>query len=151
MPRKGFDGTYSNWTSLRFVQKWRSASPLSSAEAIIEATLAGEPLVGRTKLALAEEGEAVLEYPVPYMNVHPSKPLYQVDVGPVLYPGAGPGAVSMVERFQLAYVMYNRPGQAEFALRVPTRVDESGAETLHYSTVVKLAAKHQLFSLGLDP
>ena len=148
--RKGFDGTYSNWTSLQFVFRQRSARILTSEMAIIEATLAGEPLVGRTTLETPLGDEIVLEYPIPYTNVHPPESRYQVDVGPILYPGDQPEGTSIVERFQLAYVMYNRPGQAEFALRVPTAVAEHGAETMHYSSVVVSAARNELFTLGHD-
>lgn len=148
--RKGFDGTYSYWTSLQFQLKPRSARLLPTAEAVIEATLAGEPLVGRTTLDTAQDGAVVLEYPIPYMNVHPPENRYQVDVGPVLYPDDRSEAASMVERFQLAYIMYNRPDRAEFALRVPTRAAGSEAETLHYARVVKTAARHEVFSLCQD-
>ena len=148
VPRKGFDGSYANWTSLRFVHGWRSARPLSCAEAVIEATLAGEPMVGRTTLA-AERGDAILEYPIPYVNVHPPDGRFQVDVGPILYPNPDSDAEWMVERLQLAYVMYNGFDTAEFALRVPTRVTEDGpGESLHYSQVIKTTARHEIFGLG---
>ena len=150
VPRKSFDGSYANWISLRFVQKWRAARPLISVDAIIAATLAGEPMVGRTTLATG----AVLEYPIPYMNVHPPESRFQVDVGPILYPDTDSTAPMMVQRLQLAYVMFNQLDQAEFAVRVPTLVaadasaGDASAQTLHYSAVVKTAAKHELFSLG---
>jgi hypothetical protein len=146
VPRKGFDGSYANWTSLRFVHSWRTGRPLTTAEAIIEATLAGEPMVGRTTLALGE-AEAILEYPIPYMNVHPPDGRFQVDVGPILYPGKSGDDAWMVQRFQLSYVMYNDFDSAEFALRVPTPVADGEGETLHYSQVVKTAARHEIFGL----
>ena len=145
--RRGFDGSYANWTSLRFVCDWRVARPLSSTEAVIEATLAGEPMIGRTTLTSEAGSEAVLEYPIPYVNVHPPDNRFQVDVGPILYPDTGSTAALMVERFQLAYVMYNEFDRGEFALRVPTRVaaDQPG-DTLHYSEVIRTSARHELFS-----
>ena len=149
VPRKGFDGSYANWTSLRFILKEATARPLQSADEIIRATLEGAPLVGRTTLDDAEGNwRAVLEYPIPYMNVHPPENRFQVDVGPILYPDFSSAAPSLVQRLQLAYVMYNRLDGVEFALRVPTRVaEEQSATTLHYSEVVKTGAPSALYSL----
>ena len=79
------------------------------------------------------------------MNVHPPDNRFQVDVGPVLYPGSGSKAAFLVERLQLAYAMYNEFDGAEFALRVPTRgAAAAPGETLHYSEVVKRLARHQV-------
>ena len=149
VPRKGFDGSYANWTSLNFVLKEATARPLQNTDEIIAATLAGEPLVGRTTLDDAEgDWQAVLEYPIPYMNVHPPEDCFQVDVGPILYPDFAATAPSLVERLQLAYVMYNQLDAAEFALRVPTQVAEGqSATTLHYAEVIKMAAPSILYSL----
>ena len=149
VPRKGFDGSYANWTSLRFILQEAAARPLRNADEIIRATLEGAPLVGRTTLDDAEGNwRAVLEYPIPYMNVHPPENRFQVDVGPILYPDFSSAAPSLVQRLQLAYVMYNRLDGVEFALRVPTQVTEGqSANTLHYSEVVKTGAPSALYSL----
>ena len=148
--RKGFDGSYAYWTDLRFVLNRAEGRLLSTAEEIIGATLEGETLVGRTMLVDGEgKGSAVLEYPIPYMNVHPPEQQFQVDVGPILYPDFAATAESPVERLQLAYVMFNQLDEVEFALRLPTRVGEGqAAEVLHYSQVVKVKAESELFSLG---
>ena len=82
------------------------------------------------------------------MNVHPPENRFQVDVGPILYPDFSSAAPSLVQRLQLAYVMYNRLDGVEFALRVPTQVTEGqSANTLHYSEVVKTGAPSALYSL----
>ena len=147
--RQGFDGSYANWTSLRFIQKWRTARLLSSIDAIIDATLAGETMVGRTIITTQNGREAVLAYPIPYMNVPPLDRRFQADVGPILFPQTHFTTTWMVERMQLAYVMFNELNSAEFALRVPTRVvANKPEETLHYSHIIKMEATHQLF--GLD-
>ena len=148
--RKGFDGSYSYWTDLRFSLNRSAARHLSTAEEIIDATLEGEVLLGRTTLVDAEGGgRAVLEYPIYYMNVHPPEKRFQVDVGPILYPDFAATVGSAVEHLQLAYVMFNRLDEVEFALRVPTRIAEGQpAEVLHYSQVIKVKAESELFSLG---
>ena len=149
VPRKGFDGSYANWTSLRFILKEAAARPLQTTDEIIRATLEGAPLVGRTTLDAPESNwQAVLEYPIPYMNVHPPENRFQVDVGPILYPDFSSAVPSLVERLQLAYVMYNQLDGVEFALRAPTRVTAGqSATTLHYSEVVKTGAPSALYSL----
>lgn len=153
VPRKSFDGSYGNWTSLNFILKEAAAQPLQTADEIIRATLEGAPMVGRTTLDDPEgDWQAVLEYPIPYMNVHPPENRFQVDVGPILYPDFTSTAPSLVERLQLAYVMYNQLDAVEFALRVPTRVAEGqSAITLHYSEVVKVAAPSALYRLEEYP
>ena len=149
VPRKGFDGSYANWTNLRFILKNAPARPLRTTDEIISATLEGDSLIGRTTLDNPEEDwQAVLEYPVPYMNVHRPDGRFQVDVGPILYPDLSSAAPSLVERLQLAYVMYNQLDGVEFALRAPTRVTAGqSATTLHYSEVVKTGAPSALYSL----
>lgn len=150
VPRKGFDGSYAYWTSLRFILKNAAARPLQSTDEIIGATLEGESLVGRTILDDPQGNwHAMLEYPVPYMNVHPPKDRFQVDVGPILYPDFTSTATRPVERLNLAYVMYNRLDAVEFALRVPTPVvDGQSPTTLHYSEIVRTSARSALYSLG---
>lgn len=150
VPRECFDGSVASWTDIRFVLNRSPARRLATAEEIIGATLNGEVLVGRTTLPDADNGgHAVLEYPIHYMNVHPPELRFQVDVGPVLYPDFTSTAESLVECMQLAYVLFNRLDEAEFALRVPTRVAaDQEAEVLHYAHVIKAEARSELFSLG---
>ena len=146
--RKSFDGSDANWTALSFALRRVGVRPLRTVDDIIEATLGGEPMVGRTTIA-SEDGAVVLDYPISYVNIHPPDQRFQVDVGPILYPdGASDGAFA-VERLQLAYVMYNELDRAEFAIRRPTQVaPASPAETLHYSEVIRRLVRSELFSLG---
>ncbi|HIG53141.1 MAG TPA: hypothetical protein EYG11_20735 [Candidatus Latescibacteria bacterium] len=148
--RKGFDGSYSYWTDLRFSLKQTTARHLSNVAQIIDATLAGEVLLGRTTLTDTESGQrALLEYPIHYMNVHPPEKRFQVDVGPILYPDLTATTGSAVEHLQLAYVIFNQLHEVEFALRVPTQVvAEQRAEVLHYSQVIRVKAASELFSLS---
>ena len=148
--RKGFAGGYAYWTDLQFVLRSAQARPLQTVEEIISATLAGEAMVGRTALIDPERGwEAALEYPINYVNVHPPAGRFQVDVGPILYPDLTSTEASVVDRVQLAYVMYNQLDEVEFAIRTPTVVAEGqSGETLHYSEVIVVSAPSELFSLS---
>ena len=136
--RVGFDGSRSHVLSMDPLLRFAAARPLTTATQIIEATIAGEAMVGRTTL-----GHAVLEYPIPYINVHPPIDRFQVDIGPILLPGAD--VDPPVARFDLAYVMFNTFDTAEFAVRVPTRLGDY--ETLHYSEVRRISAINELFGM----
>ena len=148
--RKGFDGGYSYSTELQFILDEAEGTPLTTPQAISKAMMAGNPMVGRTTLDGGEPGwGAVLEYPLMYMNVQPDFEVFQVDMGPVLYPDFESTAEMLVDRLQFAYVMYNTFDEAEFAIRVPTKVVEGqSGETLHYSKVVKMSATNEVFRIG---
>jgi len=147
--RKGFAGTYAYWTDFHFTLKSVEARPLQNTDEIIDATLAAEALVGRTTLNDTERGwSAILDYPIPYINVHPPGKRFQVDVGPILYPDFTSTAERLVDRLQFAYILYNQLDKAEFALRRATPIGaQQNTETLHYAQVVKVAAQSQLYSL----
>ena len=148
--RKGFAGGVAYWTDLRFQLRSAEARLLPAVDDIVVSTLGGETLVGMTRLADPERGwEARLEYPIPYMNVHPPENRFQVDVGPILYPDFTSAAELVVDRLQFAYVMYNQLDEAEFALRVPTAIgDDSSVATSHYAHVVKVSAPSELYALA---
>lgn len=150
--RKTFAGGYAYWTDLQFLLKSVDARALSGSEEIAAATMAGEAIVGRTELDGSAHGwKATLEYPVNYVNVHPPAGRFQVDVGPILVPDFSCTSTEdlIVDRLRLAFVLYNRLDEVEFAIREPTVVSEGrSGKTLHYSKVVKTAAKSTLFSLS---
>ena len=145
-----FDGEQSYWSDCRFHLPRTAARPLSSPDDIINATLAFEPLVGRTTIFdTSRHWRAVLEYPAVYMNVHPPIKGFTLDVGPVLCPDFDSAATPLIRRMQLAYIVYKKLDHAEFAIRVPTHIDPSApAQTLHYSKVVAMDATNELFSLS---
>lgn len=145
-----FAGLNACWTDLRFTLPQAEARPLPTPDQIIHATLDGQPLVGRTTLTDPANGwRAVLEYPIAYMNVHPPEQRFQVDLGPVLYPDFGSTKEKLIERLQLAYILFNQLDEVEFAIRVPTPVAEGqSATTLHYAHIVKMPAHCELFALA---
>jgi len=148
--RRGFDGRRSHWIDLRYVLPDAEATALESADEVIAATLEGAPMVGRTTLTDAARGRsAVLEYPIPYINVHPPMKRFQVDVGPILFTDLASDEEPPVARLELAYVMFNEFDKAECAIRVPTPIGENeAAVTLHYSKVLRMEAKNELFRVG---
>ncbi len=146
--RQSFDGSFAHWTDLKYLFRNTSARQLADAKEIIAATVDGETMVGRTMLPGPNGGTtAILEYPISYMNVHPPIDGFQVDVGPILLPRLDSDEEPSVSRMQLAYVMYNNLESVEFAVRVPTLIDAS-VTTQHYSKVVSVAARTEIFALG---
>lgn len=147
-----FDGTYSYWTNMRFILRYAEARPLITPQDIITTTLDCAPLVGRTTFVQSEKNWCTfLEYPIPYINVHPPVQGFQVDVGPILLPdiACDVNVKPLVAHLDLAYIMFNNLNKAEFAVRVPTLIGEGEiASTLHYSRVLCIDVENELFSLG---
>jgi len=130
------------------------ADPCDGAQAVVEATLANRPLVGRT-MVLDESGEevAVVEYPIKTINVNtPAHSpggdwIYQVDTGPILVPRATPQTGLAVEQLDLAFIAWNAPDWAELVVLAPTSVNHSDDCVGHYSRVRTITARNELLAL----
>jgi hypothetical protein len=124
-------------------------APLGDAREIAEATLANRPLVARTELSDPASGRrAVLEYPIKTMNVQVEPNRFQVDTGPLLAPDFGSTAPRPIERFDLAYVVYNALDRAEFILRRPRATAEGSPAVTDYTTVQIGLATNTLYCAG---
>ncbi len=146
-----FDGRTAVWTDLHFAISKQKATELRTTEAMIQATEQLRPLVARTRVQGAKgDHDAILEYPIPYMNFKPDRTAVQIDVGPVLFAGTAGKVASCVEGIHLSYIMYTEFDRAEFTVRAATAIGEAGnAETLHYSQIVHTEAKTTLYSLDV--
>lgn len=116
-----------------------AAVELRTTDDIIE-TLAGlARVVSRTEYRAC--GYAItLEYPVKTVNFSERERYYQVDTGPVLFPGItdiGTGGEPPLTACRLAYVAHNAPDWAEFIICVPTPVSADIA-VHHYSKSVRV-------------
>jgi len=73
---------------------------------------------------------------------------YQVDTGPVLFPGVtgiGAGGEPPLTACRLAYVAHNAPDWAEFIVCVPTAV-HADIDVHHYSKSVRVeGVRNRLF------
>lgn len=126
-----------------------AAEVLETNEAIVEATLANRSLVGRTELEEAGR-RVVLEYPIKTMNVEGEGEGFQVDTGPLAFLDWSGEAGSLVERFRLAHLVYNRLDKAEFILQVPTALFEGGVQVStinHYSEVREVPGRNTLLAV----
>lgn len=136
----------------RHLTVFAHSEALTHPGAVVAATLAGHPLVGRTELRSATgHVRAMLEYPIKTMNVHANPDRFQVDTGPVLLPGPDCPKWQRIQGLELAFVAFNRlgPGRAEFMVQRPTPVvveGETVAHVNHYSTPVSLNAANQVIA-----
>lgn len=124
---------------------------LADAAEIMAATLANVPLVAQTELRDDAQGlHALLEYPIKTMNFLRRPPRFQVDTGPIIVPDTSSTASRAIERFAMAYLVYNTFDQAEFILRRPVAIGHGPAQamTTDYSTVVHVPAQHRLFRVA---
>ena len=66
----------------------------------------------------------------------------------ILFPDLASKEEPAVARLKLAYIMFNQLDKAEFAIRVLTPIEGAkNAVTPHYSKVIRMQAKNELFSL----
>lgn len=121
---------------------------LETPAQVVEATLAGQPLVARTHLAdPAGRFRCLLEYPVKTMNANDLQMIFQVDTGPVPFPSWEPDLELTVARLRLAYVAFNAPDFADFVLLAPTQL-APGVLTPHFSEVISVEARNEILALA---
>lgn len=115
---------------------------LDSPKAIVEATLAGEPLVAVTELSQGRY-TAVIEYPVKTMNANERDWVYQTDTGPVLLPDLSAEPKNLLATLELAYSAFNSPDWIEFIVRDPTDISDE-LSVFHYSKPVRMDASNKV-------
>jgi len=121
------------------------AEVLQTAGDIVDATLANELLVARTKLE-TERYVAILEYPIKTMNANERDTIYQTDTGPILLPDFEMEPADLIAGFELAFGAFNDPDWIEFLVRVPTAVN-GDISVYHYSKSVRWKAKNQVLRI----
>ncbi|MEK7396247.1 MAG: hypothetical protein AAB116_04865 [Candidatus Poribacteria bacterium] len=134
---------------VHFHIKMVEANIINENNEIVKATLDNYPLNGRTEI-IDDSGEirAIIEFPIKTMNVNDQSIMYQVDTGPILLPNFDSKKERMVERFDLAYVVYNRTDEAYFVVLEPTSIRENGVDMVsHYSKVFRSDAKNSILFL----
>jgi hypothetical protein len=137
--------------ALRIDLKLVDAEVLPDNPRIVQATLANRIINGRVQIADATARyEATIEFPIKTMNVNDIKMMYQVDTGPILLPNWNAEKKRAVERFDLAFVAYNRPDEAYFVIQTPTEVDvgdPKSPKVSHYSLTSRMPAKCEVIEL----
>lgn len=123
------------------------AVELTTIDDIIAALAGDAALVSRTEYRAS--GYAItLEYPVKTANHSEREHYYQLDTGPVVFPGVadiGANGEPPLAACRLAYVAHNAPDWAEFIVCVPTPVKD-GLKVHHYSKSVRVeGTRNRLF------
>jgi hypothetical protein len=115
------------------------AVELTGTDAVMEALSGDATVVSRTEYT-ASGYRITLEYPVKTANYSERERYYQVDTGPVLFPGVagiGEGGAPLIAACRLAFVAHNGPDWAEFLVCVPTPVRDD-LKVHHYSRSVRV-------------
>ena len=128
--------------TLRLVE----AEPLSTAQDIVEATLADELLVGQIEFSALDRYDVLLDFPIKTMNASERHQVYQTDTGPIIIPDFSMKFDHMMETFKWAYVAFNSPDWTEFILQVPTPLTDE-ISVNHYSKPLRLDTKNTVFRL----
>lgn len=127
-----------------------AARELIGAEAIVQATLADELLVGRCAYHLYNRYDIEIDFPIKTMNANEREWIYQVDTGPILFPDLSADNNSWIDSFRLAYVAFNRADWAEFILQAPTPLSDS-ISVNHYSRTTQMNTQNTIFRARYDP
>ena len=132
------------------VRHYGNVAELADDEQVVEATMAGHPIVARTQVWSADEKtRAVIEYPIKTMNLQLERKRMQVDTGPLIYPDLDAAADSEIEKLHFAFVCFNVDDVAEFVLRGPTPVISDGEQVgtyVDYSDVRRVPMKNTFYA-----
>ena len=112
---------------------------LAGTDAGMEALVGTAAVVARTEYT-ASGYKITLEYPVKTVNYSERERYYQVDTGPVLFPGVsdiGEGETPLIAACRLAFVAHNGPDWAEFLVCFPTPLRDD-LRVHHYSRSVRI-------------
>ena len=119
---------------------------LPTTAAIVQATLADEPLTGRIEFSALDRYDVTLDFPIKTINASERDHIYQTDTGPIIFPDFSAPFDQIMKTFHLAYVAHNALDWAEFILRVPTPLNDE-ISVNHYSRAVRLETRNSIIRL----
>lgn len=143
-PERQFGKVEDAWSRISIDLHRTTGRALPSNDHIIEATLAGHRLLGKTDFQTEDGLQIRLEYPVKTINIGEQDRFYQADTGPVLFPDLPPNGKGPIGRMRLAYVAHNRHDWAEFIINVPTAITDD-IKVNHYSKSQGVNAVNTLY------
>ena len=97
-PERQIGNVEDAWARSSIDLRTTAGRALQSNDQIIEATLAGHPLVAQTEFRTEDGLHVWLEYPVKTINIGERDRFYQIDTGAVLFPDLTPGGEDAIER-----------------------------------------------------
>ena len=125
-----------------------AARKLGTIEDVLTALDSDRRVVSRTTFA-ANGGEVTLEYPVKTVNYSERHRYYQVDTGPILFPG-DPTGPNVIEQFHLAFVAHLGSDWAEFLVSRPTPLAGLPVAVHHFSQIRRVHAQNSLWVVEAD-
>lgn len=138
----------SLWNQPIIFQPLVAAEKLSEYSEIKMAAETGIPLVGRTIIMATERTRLIVEYPIKTLNIHPEKPMLQVDTGPFVVPEFRKNCgEDLMNSLSLAYVAWNNHEHAEFIFEKPTRITES-VFAYHYSDPKSELVQNEIYRIA---
>jgi hypothetical protein len=106
---------------------------------IVNATLLGHRLVGRTLFKRSETENIIIEYPVKTINVNDIDWIYQVDTGPIVLPHPKKINLPILDSLELAFIAFNTTDISYFVFNSPTAIEGlPSIKNNHYSEIVEM-------------
>jgi hypothetical protein len=126
------------------------AVELTETDGVMEALAGSATVTCRTEYS-AGGYKIALEYPVKTANYSERERYYQVDTGPLLFPGMrgiGEGGEPLIAACRQAFVAHNGPDWAEFLVCVPTPLRDD-VRVHHFSRIVRVdGLRNRMFRIG---
>ncbi|HEY0655300.1 MAG TPA: hypothetical protein VGD65_19335 [Chryseosolibacter sp.] len=114
-------------------------SRLDTQNGIVDATLRGKNLIGRTTFKRNKSERVILEYPIKTINVNDIEFIYQVDTGPVAVPHPKKTDLPVLDSLELAFLAFNRSDIAYFVFNSATPIQGlTGISNNHYSEIIEV-------------
>ncbi len=129
----GIDGSFDR-VHLDLVE--REAEKLPDGQAIVDAVLANDLLVGVHRLTNGRY-DASVEYPVRTINANERDIVFQTDTGPILVPDLDREPDDLLSGMELAFTAANAADWAQWIIRERTSIAE-GVEVYHYARSVRM-------------
>jgi len=114
----------------------RGGEPLPDGNAIVDAVLANDVIVGIHRLS-NDRYDAEIEYPVKTINANERDIVYQTDTGPILVPDLTRDPDDLLAGLELAFTAANAPDWAQWIVRTRTTIAD-GVEVYHYARSIRM-------------
>jgi len=116
---------------------------------IREAILGNRLLAGRTAYRdPAGKLKVQLGYPIKTCNIAHGPEAWQMDTGPIVFPGHSVGGRIDITSLRPAFILFNAWNWAELAVQATVDLGSTRARTAHFSEIVRLdGVTNELFSV----
>lgn len=132
------------------LQQEKKVKKLKDIQQIVDQTLKGSKLVGRTSFKISNTEKVIIEYPIKTINVNDIEWIFQVDTGPLAIPHPKKQGMSILDSIELAFVAYNQFDTAYLIFNSPTTIEGlTDVKSNHYSEIVELKdVVNEIYTVG---